>query len=229
VPWKLHRTYSQYDNVYINPKYEPVYGDIKVLEAYRRQNKFQFYQHVEKAMGEKRYDVKVDILGSFINFHIFSLKALNEFDSFRPEKIDRSDIMKYTNGKIFPQAFDQHKSDKEWKERRQIFLKTLGINFASRFIPIIIDSIETKIATWKIGHKYEITSEIGEVSLKVIAKLLFGDGIVGNISPGLYINPNRERKQLTFFEMLPLIARDISKASVSTPFLISPTLAEYNL
>ena len=80
-------------------------------------------------------------------------------------------------GQICPGSFTQLKTNKEWQERRQAFFRLMGINFMSRFIPMIISKFEERSKTWKIGEFMNFYKEASSITFNIIVTILFGEKI----------------------------------------------------
>ena len=106
---------------------------------------------------------------------MFSTKAVREFSKQYLTKIDRNDYMlNRFIGKLFYDSFATRKSDENFKGRRETIMKTLGINFASRYIPTLIENLESNLKELETNKEIDFTHIISRIGFDFICKLIFG-------------------------------------------------------
>lgn len=94
-------------------------------------------------------------------FEVISPKAMEELSKLIPEKIDRQDTLDNIQfSKAFGDTSAMKRSTAEHKKTRYVFTKLMGFNHASRHIPIMLDVLDKKIATWKEGEVIDTLTEM---------------------------------------------------------------------
>ena len=145
---------------------------------------------------------------------MFSTKAVREFSKQYLTKIDRNDYMlNRVIGKIFYDSFIARKSDANFKERRETVMKTLGINFASRYIPMLIENLDNGLKEIDLNEEIDFTYAISRIGFDFIWKLLFGKNYKTKLDNKFnYIMMDGSTITLDFAEMFIKIVRDIFEA-----------------
>ena len=90
-------------------------------------------------------------------------------------------------------------SNKRWDERRKAILKTIGINFASKYIPMMIKIVDEWIDEVSIGADLDLSFELNKITFRIITKILFGRDI-DKMDKCVYISPIDRTKQTLSFE-----------------------------
>jgi cytochrome P450 len=121
-------------------------------------------------------------------FLIYSSQACEEFLKLIPTKIDRfANHLKHF-GRITKGAVDQIPSNSNWKQRRDRIMKIMGVNFSSKYLPLMIQALENKSKNWVIGQYIDFTSEMTFITFDIITQILFGKDIKDKIGDLNYIN-----------------------------------------
>jgi len=68
----------------------------------------------------------------------------------------------------------QDKSTDEWKQRREVLTKTIGVNFASRFIPIFLQHCQQEVTQFEPGQRICISEYANTITFEIICEILFG-------------------------------------------------------
>ena len=108
---------------------------------------------------------------------VWSLKSINEFNKLVPEKIDRDDKKDSIISTISPNSFGLISSSKDWERRRKLVTKTIGINFASKYIQMMIETVDEWSKNIKLNEKIDFTQELNKITFNIISKILFGRDI----------------------------------------------------
>ena len=124
---------------------------------------------------------------------------MREFNRLIPEKIDRSDNQEAVLGKITPNSFGLLPSNKNWDERRKLATKTIGINFASKYIPMMISTVDEWSKNIKINESIDFTTELKRITFNIITKILFGRDI-DKMDKWVYVSPNDGSTTLLNFD-----------------------------
>lgn len=110
------------------------------------------------------------------------------------------------------------------------FLKNVGINYASRFIPIMCDTLELFVSKWKKGEEINMSREASCLTLDIICKILFGQDLHEQLEKCQYTNPNTgEVQTLEMHDALEKISIDCSFASIIPLNIIFPWLVQYDI
>ena len=67
----------------------------------------------------------------------------------------------------------QIKTSEKWKARRDTFLKSIGINYASRFIPIMLDQCQAFLKEVKVGEEFNMSRSSSLLTFDIICMILF--------------------------------------------------------
>ena len=229
IPWNLRRKYSKYPNVNMAKKFYPFLGDIAEIVEYQKQNKFILYNSIETVIENPNYDIKLVQFGPDTTFDMLTVKALKEFESLIPNKIDRFDHKNFPADNISPNSFGVARSNKDWDIRRKTILKTMGINFASQYIPMMMKTVDDWSKEVKFNVSLDLSKEMGIITFRIITKILFGNDIdmLGKVK---YISPSDHKEEhLILEEFYSKISRDQFIAYLSPKGKIFSFLTKYNL
>lgn len=84
-------------------------------------------------------DMRIWQFGNKRIIDIVSLKAVEEFISLIPSKIDRDPQKDFPAGKLSDDSFLTHCSDESWAERRAQVARKLSLNTSSQHLPIVVE------------------------------------------------------------------------------------------
>ena len=184
---------------------------------------------IDAVLENPNIDIKLVQLGPISKFDIWSVKAMREFEAFVPHKIDRHNHKGLPTGNLAPESFGILRSTKGWDERRKVILRTMGINFASQYIPMIIQTVDNWARDVKFNVSLNLSNEMGKITFRIITKILFGKDIdkLGSIN---YVSPfdGREEK-LRLEDFYSKIGYDQFRAYLSPKGKIFGFLANLNL
>lgn len=229
-PVGIRARYKKYRNVYVRDKFIPLIGEADKYIEDSKKGRATYYHLIEYALELKGIDIRLSILGDNIIFNMFSLNSLKEFQNLCPGSIDRKGIPTKSFGKLFPSCSIHQKSTDRWKIRRETFLKEIGINFASRFIPCMIEAIGAKVDSWKVGESYDLLHEMADTTYDVITVILFGRNVnkeIGNLD---YIDSNTmQTSSLQFNIFYTKVSRDVMSTRFLLKSIFFPFLWDYNL
>jgi cytochrome P450 len=110
-----------------------------------------------------------------------------------------------------------------FKTRRGSFVKVIGINFASRFIPMVAAEFKKINSRWTTGKTLDMVEESHEISFSIITKALFGYDILDKIKGHQYTNwRDGKTEEVSFFRGFSSMFKDQAYASFEFPNLLSP-------
>ena len=163
----------------------------------------------------------------FLN--ICSPKALDELNKLIPDKVDRYNHNGVEEVNIVRNSFGLMPSTSNWELRRKIATKTIGINFASKYIPMMILKVDEWSEGVKIGENLNLTVEITKITFKVIMNILFGKDM-HKIEKWEYYSPKDGSLSILSFEDAYLrYAKDIVDAKYIGLSKLIPFLATINI
>ena len=150
-------------------------GDLYEVKENEAKKQFRYWHHIEMASSDNQPDLYLRFVGPTPFVMLFSPQALREFSKLVPHKIDRNDYFldRYL-GKIFYNSFTTDKSHERWKLRRDTSMRTLGINFASRYVQLLVENLETCLKKIEIGKEINFSLEFAQIDYEFTSKLLFG-------------------------------------------------------
>ena len=177
LPWKVRQKYKIFPNVAMEKKFVPVLGDIKRIEEYVKENKYKLQHFIDIPIEHPDNDFYINQLGPYTIFEVVSTKSQDEFEQLIPIKIDRHNCIGFPLSNMGAGAFPLIESNKNWNERRTTVMKTIGINQASKFIPMMIDIADEWIANIKKNEIIDLIIETKRITFRIISKILFGTDI----------------------------------------------------
>ena len=176
-PLKIRLKYSKYKNVYINEKFSPIHGERYLVKKWEREEKYRFWHLMQVAMDNPGWDIRIIFSGPKPLFLIYSAKAWEEFHRLIPMKIDRHANHLKHFGRITEGGIEQIRSTKFWKIRRDKIMKVVGVNFSTKFLPLMIESFDKISSTWKVNQWIDLANEMQKITFDIISKILFGNDI----------------------------------------------------
>lgn len=194
----VRRKYKQYKNVYVSDKFIPLLGDAQKGLKYQREGKARVYYKVELALNQEGYDMKVFTAGNMVFIGMMSERAFKEFIQKVPQYIDRRNADLIGIGKLASNSMVFRRSSIDWKHRREGFLKHMGINFSSKYIPTMIDACSERFSKLEKGNKYDILKLFNKISFKVITVMLFGKDVNEKVGKIAFELPDGSTKSIPF-------------------------------
>ena len=174
LPWRVRQKYKGFKNVGIQKTYAPVLGDFWTIHNNLKENKFVFQQFIDIPMSKPDTEFYVSQLGQITVFEITNVQSLDEFEQQVPSKIDRYSHKGDPLGNLGEGSFGLLETDWQWKERKSTAMRTIGVNQISKFIPMIIESVDEWLSVVKKHERLNLTFEMKRITFKVISKILFG-------------------------------------------------------
>lgn len=158
------------NDIAVSPKFIPLFGDFKNMkEQYMDQGKFvgNFLRDIAfKYPGKKAFFGSL-AMDDFLYIHDPSI--LNEFQKLVPSVIDREPIDTTGFGRVGGTGgLSQQKTDENWKKRRETLYKTIGVNFASRFIPIFIKHCNQEVKSFTAGQVINMSEYANTMAFEII-------------------------------------------------------------
>ena len=176
-------------------EFAPVLGNIKLSQQYEKENKYTLQHFIDIPIENPDVDFYIAQLGSFTLYEITSTKSQTEFEKLVPDKIDRHDCKGLSLGNMINGAFVLIESNKDWNERRPTIMKIIGINHASKFIPMMIEAVDEWFTKVKKNEAINLSIEMKRITFRVISKILFGKDIY-KMDKTTYVDPYSEEISL---------------------------------
>jgi hypothetical protein len=144
-PYMFRRKYMGVDNVYVTTKFNPLFGDLKEMIDHMHEGKVMYYSYKTDITRFKGYDMQARLDGINPVMMMLSGKAVKEFLNLQPT-IDKK-LISISFGKMVPNSYAVGPSDKITKDRRKAMMNLLGLNNASKYIGIMLDSAQLVLNT----------------------------------------------------------------------------------
>ena len=221
--------YQRYHNVTMTPKFVPLLGDSAVVLKYKNENKYMFWEHIQNGVDHPECDIKFGLRGSDIRFYITSSEAVKQFINCIPTNADRGTEQNRFFGKLAPLAFGSLTSTQNWKDRRNAITSCIGLNYTSKYIPLMISSLETTISSWKPNQWLDFNEELSSATFNIVSTIFFGMDMDSKIEKVTYTELNDSQIQLPFKEFFIKLVEDIVKSSMNPLSTFFPFVIEYNL
>ena len=229
VPWRDRQKYKNYKNVGMSEKFHPMLGDIAIIFENENNNRYRRQIFIDLGMQKPHLDFYLFQPGPITLFSLVSIQAFDEFEKLIPHKIDRYNHKKFSFVDIVRGSFALNQSNEDWNERRKTIMKTIGINYASKFIPLMIQTVDKWLVCVKKNESINITIEMQKITFNIMSIILFGSDIE-NMEPVLYQSPlDGSRKHLSFEEFFFALSKDIFDTYLSVKGRLFPILIKLNL
>lgn len=149
-------------------------GDL-IYHVYDEKENKAHYDHLRQLANEVcKYDLKVELEGLTSILVFASNKAVEEAVALMPSKIDKKSwpkgLMKMAVG-----SFSMESTTPLTKSRRKEIFKILGLNSASRYIPLIISKAKEFLEKIEEKGEVDFMNEANFLTFSVFIFILFGD------------------------------------------------------
>ena len=116
--------------------------------------------------GKKAY---LAMMGENDLLFINDVKLFSEFQKLVPHALDREPIDLTGFGRVGGTGgLGQDKTTEFWKNRRETLTKTIGVNFATRFIPIFLRHCEQEVRTFKKEQVVSMSDYANTITFEII-------------------------------------------------------------
>lgn len=231
-PYKKRRYFKNFNkDVAVSPKFIPFLGDFKPMyDRYMSKGKFigHFLRDLAFEFGRKK--AFFACMGMDDMLFVNDVNMLQDLQKFVPTVLDREPIDTTGFGRVGGTGgLGQSKTTEYWTKRRKIFTKTIGINFASRFIPIFLRHCQQETKTFKKGQKISMSEYANTISFEIICEILFGCDIRDKLDMVNYTDPNGNVSKVNLYQCLMKISHDCSFAGMTPMNMMFPWLVHYNI
>ncbi|CAI2366632.1 unnamed protein product [Moneuplotes crassus] len=227
-PWLFKRRYRKFRNVVMSQS-TSLFGEYEVVERMKKENKFMSYYLMEDGVKNSEMDIRVVFSGKQPYFLLTSCRAFKEFRDLCPKDIDRWDHSSKSFGRMCVGSLDQIRSNQDWKQRRDAIMKVIGINFSSRFIPLMIRKIKENTNAWKQNEEIDLSKEMQSTTFAIITEILFGIDIKQKIGLIDYKDFKGKVHQINFEQYITTLSKDCFKAKSHPLSILFPFMVHRNL
>jgi len=220
--------YRKYKNVEMTDKFYPFLGDLKPIMEYQKSNIFVFYDYIKCALEKPEKDLKLVQLATFSCISAISPRAREEFERLIPTKIDRYHCKLFPMGYGLAGSLPLIPSTENWKDRRTTFMKMIGLNSISSYVPMMIQTTDEVMNKWKINERIDISNTVKTISFTVICKIMFGRDSFDNETLVDYCDLKTDKiVKMPFEEMLFKWIEDTLNLTVHPLGFVFPFLKKY--
>ena len=138
TPFRTRQYYKKYSNIKMSDKFYPLVGDIAIWAENMKKGLGVFHHYIKEVEDNPDTDFRLLQLGERVILDVASAKAMDEFDKFVPDKIDRGEPEHTAMQHIMPTAFPLLRATSKTNKRKKATIEYLGINRASKYIPNMI-------------------------------------------------------------------------------------------
>jgi cytochrome P450 len=230
APMLTRKYYSKYRNVYI-PTFIPIFGDyyhylknVQLGKAYYSHLKYE-----TKELMSSKSDFKLFFEGNDSVLLTVSHQARREMLELTPSKIDRYRAYKEID-KLLLGSLVYTESTDECMERLKLFIQEFSLKSSSRYIPIMLKSIQSVLKEWKKDQKCNIVSQMGLFTFKTFTMVLFGNDTERFVYHKLnYQMKDGSFKELPFCEYFFQMMEDHIDAHANPVAMFCPPLGHHNV
>lgn len=212
----------------MSESFNPPTHDVDRMNRDQANSKHFFSMFINYA--DKGKDIYMTQMGYKTIFDLLSSKALQDFDKYSPDKIDKfTDIQKLTFAKTFYGAMQHSPTNEDWKNRRAAFTKSLGLNYSSRFINLMLKHAKDTFDKWEEGEEKNFIPIINNFTLSFMCSIILGSDFDEKFGMLNYTHQDGRVERCDLYTFFPILGKDLIKAMMKPYNLIFPTLVEYNI
>ena len=229
VPLKFKRKYAKYDNVYTANSFIPFAGDLMGHLNDEKANKVH-YTHLRRTSDTlMKYDMKVEVEGMIPQLVFLSNKCVKEVIAMMPDKIDKvtweKGLMKIAHG-----SFSNEPTTAKMKARRKAATSLLGLNSASRYIPIMLENAEKTLKSLREKGTVDFMNEMNNLTFNIFTIILFGDDVEYMREDKYpYENADGTVEKLSLCEIFIRLGKEYMVEHYHPLTSLIPPLNDYNL
>ena len=120
-------------------------------------------------------------------------------------------------------------TNENWKTRRGAFTKAIGLNFASRYISLMLEHAKILMDQWKVGDEFNFIPIIYKLTLRVISCILLGKDFDEKMKQMVYTNYDGTTETYDFYTFFPRLGKDLMATAQKPLNLLFPTLIRNNI
>jgi cytochrome P450 len=134
-------------------------------------NQFEFIRSLE-SYGSA---VSIDLAGTEAVW-LFDLPSIQQVLVDKLEHVDMSPLLRRLQV-ITGSGLLTNYTWEQWQPRRRLIHKPIGFRALGAFLERMRSIIEERIASWPVDEEFELKSKLHDVTLRVVADLLFSESI----------------------------------------------------
>ena len=211
--------------------YVPFLGDFKHLQSeYISKGKFvaQYFRDISLIENSKpAYYLQ------FPNLNLLLIKDgewLLELNRIIPKYVDRYSIDDEGFGQIgVLGGIGRIKSTEEWKRRRETMMKTIGINHASRFIPLFLKCLTNNFGLLEEGEKINFSNISNTTVFSFILAILFGKNTEQELGMCNYEHKDGRMERMKLQKTMMTLGSNLMAESLQLYNILFPQLIHWNL
>ena len=147
-----------------------------------------------------------------------------------PHKIDRWAVDGTGHDRIqgdFPEGADLSTPGK--MQRWAAFVRSMGISFASWFIPIILDECKKMVDRMEVGTTVDMSEEASKITFNIICLILFGDDLHGKLESCVYESRDGQKHEIEIHDATEKTQLDCVADSMEIYNVIFPEMVYWNI
>ena len=173
-PYKNRQYFMKYSNVKVSDKFYPMLGDIAVWNKNTEQKLPSFHHHVQEVLENPETDFRFMQLGERGILECVSSRAMDEIQKLMPNMVDRTEPKNTPVTNMMPGTYVNLRSTPHNMKRKKAMIDYLGINKASRYIPILIEAVDTHIESLETGQEVNFSIISKYITFESLSKQLLG-------------------------------------------------------
>ena len=174
-PYRERQYFKKYPNVKMSEKFHPLIGDIALWIENCTKGLGAFNHYINEVANSRNVDIRFVQIGERGVVDIVSTKAMDEVEKLVPEKIDRGEPEHTAIWNLIPTSFTNTRSTEHTNKRKKAAIEYLGINRASKLIPIILKTVDTYIDTMKEEKDVNFSKLSKFITFEAMSKQLLGN------------------------------------------------------
>lgn len=230
-PYRSRQYYSQFKDVTMIDKFYPFFGDYKVMSQ-QFIEKGKFIGHYIRDFAFQEGAPKFTLVQWAFSSHLAvnDPETISELEKLVPTCLDRFPIDNTGHGRIGGTGgIAQIPSTDQYKLRRETWMKIMGVNYASRFIPTFIKYLEQNFNKLKEGDTADVSQMISSITFEIICTIIYGKDTEEKLELCNYEDPQGNIQKLNLYECIMSIASDCNRAAQRLTSVLFPLTVEYDI
>lgn len=199
-------------------------------EEYQDKGRFTFHLFRDLVMQETSKPMNYLHLVKMDMVLLNDPEVISMANDLIPSKIDREPLDNSGIGRIAGTGgMSQMKSSEEWKNRRNTFMKVVGINYASRYIPTFIKYLKRSLGKLNVDEEYNMSQIATNFSYDIIQAVLFGNNIEEKADLCNYEDAQGNVTKLNLYDVMLKITDDCTEASMKIWNVLFPQFIAWDI
>ena len=230
-PYRKRMYYSKYQDVSMTDKFYPLTGDFTVISRDYIE-KGRYLGHYLRDFALMKNPPKMSLIqwAKHSQISVNDPELLTELDKRVPSFLDREPIDNSGFGRVGGTGgIGQIPSNESWKERRETFMKVIGINYASRYIPTFVKYLKFNLDKIKPGIIADVSQLANTISFEIILAIIFGNDIEEKLDHCNYEDNQGNVKRMKLFDCVMSITNDCNSAAAKVMNVLFPEFVDYDI